>query len=202
METVEGKEVALGVVLYENAVNEEDCSEIIKKAQEDFSWKKAEISSKKSGKTWQQSVPNNDPPWEVREKERDTDNIFLAPLFRNDIFWFSLSQLIWTYADKYAEANNITFSNVEVPQLLRYKKNEGVYLNHIDTSPEQPRIFSCLIYLNDVELGGETYFDRIDLSIKPKRGTLALFPADYLHSHEAKTPKSGEKFVIATWFNP
>jgi hypothetical protein len=38
--------------------------------------------------------------------------------------------------------------------------------------------------------------------VKPKAGRLLMFPANYAYEHEALPPKSGEKFVVVTWFTP
>ena len=98
--------------------------------------------------------------------------------------------------------NDAPFSNMEYLQLLHYSTGEGFYKPHADSGPGAQRIFSALLYLNDVEEGGETYFEKFDVKIKPKAGRLALFPSNYVYGHEARPPKSNDKFVIVTWFNP
>ena len=68
------------------------------------------------------------------------------------------------------------------------------------------RTWTFMVYLNDVEQGGETIFKHLDLKIKPKRGTAIFwnnllpigFP-NYKTIHEAKTPISGNKYVITKW---
>ena len=91
---------------------------------------------------------------------------------------------------------------MESVQLLHYKEGTGFYKSHWDAGPGMHRVFSALLYLNDVEDGGETYFTKFNKSIEPKAGRLALFPANYVFEHEARTPTKGSKFVAVTWFNP
>ena len=56
-----------------------------------------------------------------------------------------------------------------------------------------------LFYLNDVEEGGETEFLYQDLKVKPKTGSLIVFPPYYTHAHRGKAPESGKKYIINTW---
>jgi prolyl 4-hydroxylase len=183
---IEGNMISPCVVVYEDIIK--NCDALINKAEVDFQWSKGKVGSNENMK--------------ILEEHRNVDRIVLSPSYKNDITWFSLSQLIWQYGNAYADDHNISFSNMEDPELLRYFPNEGHYNIHVDSFPGRQRIFSCIIYLNDVESGGETHFNRINLTVKPKRGRMVIFPSDYVHSHEAKTPKSGEKFVVVTWFNP
>lgn len=69
------------------------------------------------------------------------------------------------------------------------------------------RTWTFMIYLNDVEEGGETYFKHLKLKIKPKQGTAVLWNNLYRNGfpnpktlHEALPPVSGKKYVITKWF--
>lgn len=132
--------------------------------------------------------------------ERNTQSINLDPYYSNDVFWWLVSQKIWQYGDHYAKKNSISFAHMEDPQLLYYGTGEGHYGAHVDSSKAAPRIFSCLVYLNDVEEGGETYFPNFNISVKPEKGKVVLFPANYAYVHEARVPISNQKFVLVTWF--
>jgi Rps23 Pro-64 3,4-dihydroxylase Tpa1-like proline 4-hydroxylase len=89
---------------------------------------------------------------------------------------------------------------MEKISMLEYLAGDGFYKPHYDFGPETPRSMSAVLYLNDVEEGGETYFDKLDLSIAPKAGRLILFPSNIPYSHEARNPVSGNKYVLVTWF--
>ena len=65
------------------------------------------------------------------------------------------------------------------------------------------RTWTTMLYLNDVEEGGETEFKHLKLKIKPKEGTLLAWNnLNYDGSpnlktiHEALPPKSGKKYII------
>ena len=61
------------------------------------------------------------------------------------------------------------------------------------------RAISYLIYLNDVEEGGETEF--IDgFKALPKRGHVCFFPCTWSYVHRGVSPVKGDKYIIAGWW--
>ena len=69
------------------------------------------------------------------------------------------------------------------------------------------RTWTTMLYLNDVEEGGETYFKHLNLKIKPQRGLLLAWNNLYFNGfpnfktlHEALPPKSGDKYIITKWW--
>ena len=69
------------------------------------------------------------------------------------------------------------------------------------------RTWTAMLYLNDVEDGGETYFKYLNLRIKPERGKLLfwnnLYPMgipNYKTMHEACPPVDQNKYIITKWF--
>ena len=69
------------------------------------------------------------------------------------------------------------------------------------------RTWTTMIYLNDVEEGGETYFKYLKLKVKPKKGMLLGWNnlyrnglPNYKTMHEALPPIKGNKYVITKWW--
>lgn len=120
--------------------------------------------------------------------------------FENPLEFFATAQKIYLYAQLYAQENGVAFSHMEPISMLEYLAGDGFYRPHHDFGPDIPRNMSAVLYLNDVEEGGETYFDRFDFSVTPKAGRLVLFPSNFPYSHEARHPISGNKYVLVTWF--
>jgi hypothetical protein len=56
-----------------------------------------------------------------------------------------------------------------------------------------------LIYLNDVEEGGETDFFYQEKSIKPKAGSMVIAPCGFTHTHRGNVPVSSDKYVLTSW---
>ena len=69
------------------------------------------------------------------------------------------------------------------------------------------RTWTTMLYLNDVEEGGETQFPNINVKMKPKEGTLIAWNNLHIDGtnnentlHEALPPKSGKKYVVTKWW--
>ena len=114
--------------------------------------------------------------------------------------FFDLAHIIFQATKLYADENGFRFSLMEPVTMLEYLPNQGFYDLHVDAGPSHPRVCSALLYLNDVDEGGETWFDKQGLKIKPEKGKLIVFPASYAYSHQAMPPVSGNKYVAVTWF--
>lgn len=105
--------------------------------------------------------------------------------------------------------------NIQYPILQRLRKHKSKYIKIQKTSPTQgyhawhcehdamensnDRILSWILYLNDVEEGGETEFLYQSLRFKPKTGTFILFPAHFTHTHRGNQPLSGVKYIATGW---
>lgn len=105
--------------------------------------------------------------------------------------------------------------NIQYPILQFFKKHKSKYIKIQKTCPTQGyhiwhcevdgsednnnRILSWILYLNDIEHGGETEFLYQSLRIKPKVGTLILFPAHFTHTHRGNPPLSGNKYIATGW---
>ena len=78
---------------------------------------------------------------------------------------------------------------------------EGYHVWHCeDSSPNHTtRILTYIIFLNDDFTGGETEFLHKNMRVTPKKGTLAIFPANYTHTHRGNPPLTGEKYIMTSW---
>jgi hypothetical protein len=61
------------------------------------------------------------------------------------------------------------------------------------------RVLAAVIYLNDVDYGGETNFPLHQVAVKAKAGRISLFPATFTHPHESCVPITGDKWIISTF---
>ena len=73
--------------------------------------------------------------------------------------------------------------------------------NDLSVSPlrTSTRRFGFILYLNDVDKGGETEFLYQSKTIKPEKGKIVIFPPFWTHTHRALSPVSNEKYVISSW---
>ena len=90
------------------------------------------------------------------------------------------------------------FNQVDI---IKYNKGTGIYRTHVDDDgrKEIDRIFSTVLYLNDVVDGGETQFPLQDRVVEPRRGRMVVFPSNYAFPHKACVPESNDKYVLVAW---
>jgi len=62
------------------------------------------------------------------------------------------------------------------------------------------RFLVYTIYLNDINDGGETEFYYEKKKVKPEKGKVCLFPADFSYVHRGYPPKSETKYILTGWF--
>ena len=84
-----------------------------------------------------------------------------------------------------------------------YPKGEGFFKTHVDQGDGGTisRLFGCIIYLNDVEEGGETFFPHWNIGCKCERGKILLFPCNWIFPHGSNITVSGEKYVLTAFIN-
>lgn len=93
-------------------------------------------------------------------------------------------------------------------RLQHYVKNFGHYRQHVDGSPwtgndvsmVSKRVMAGIVYLNNVEVGGETYFPIYEQSVRARAGSIAIFPAHWTHPHQGNPPISNDKWMISTFY--
>lgn len=88
---------------------------------------------------------------------------------------------------------------------IKHYLNNGSdqFAPHIDAAnlDSMKRFLAFFWYLNDVEEGGETKFLNLDLTIKPKKGTLFIFPPLWLYPHQGNPTVSGEKYLLSSYLH-
>lgn len=90
----------------------------------------------------------------------------------------------------------------EAPRIKRYEPNQGVFDWHIDAADQlsSKRVIVMFWYLNDVKEGGETLFDiGEEIAIKPKVGSVCIFPPTWNYPHKGATPISNPKYCISSY---
>ena len=117
-----------------------------------------------------------------------------------------LIEKTFEYKNKYYEfIDSRVFPQEHAFEQFRIKKyqNDGTDLfdTHVDVIDYATarRFLSFFWYLNDVEVGGETVFK--DFLIKPKQGSLLVFPPLWMFPHKAEAPVSNPKYLLHTYLH-
>jgi predicted 2-oxoglutarate/Fe(II)-dependent dioxygenase YbiX len=67
---------------------------------------------------------------------------------------------------------------------------------HVDSHDDDPlKTISVVVYLNDDYDGGDINFPEQRISVKPKAGSIVVFPSKKPYFHESKTIISGTKYM-------
>jgi len=114
-----------------------------------------------------------------------------------------------------SDLTRVPVKNFESFQVLQYKEGQKYNVHH-DSSDEDrnnlsgPRILTFFIYLSDVEEGGETFFDKLGLKVKPQKNMAILWPSvlddeprkvDWRTTHAALPVIKGEKLAANIWMH-
>jgi hypothetical protein len=117
-----------------------------------------------------------------------------------------LNNALWNscmadYTDRYSSLKQIANFGSYVVKIQRTKVGQGYHIWHFENpSPQMAnRILAWMLYLNDVEEGGETEFLYQHKRVKPKTGTMLIWPAGFTHSHRGNPPLSNTKYIITGW---
>ena len=103
----------------------------------------------------------------------------------------------------YGKYWGVGISFYEAFNFVKYE-GAGKHFNiHADHGPAYVTTVSAVAYLNDDYEGGDLYFPRFDLTIKPKQGDIVVFPSTYVYEHASLPIKSGTKYsvVVMTDYN-
>ena len=113
---------------------------------------------------------------------------------------------VYKYRDMYYNfVDSRVFPSEHAFEQFRIKRyntgGEDRFDTHVDVADYSSarRFLSFFWYLNDVENGGETEF--LNVSIKPKAGTLVVFPPLWMFPHKGNAPISGSKYLLSTYLH-
>lgn len=129
------------------------------------------------------------------------------------------SEISKTIFNKVEKFTNISSLQYEIASITHYAVGQQFklhpdYLNPRDTHDSKSilqyggnRIGTIIIYLNEVEKGGETLFPWIGQFIIPKTGKLVHFKYNYSNAelnirteHASMPVLEGEKYILTIWF--
>lgn len=106
------------------------------------------------------------------------------------------------YANDFPWLQELTLiSSICIMQSTTPLTGDGYHTWHCEKSSysNSDRVLAWILYLNDVEEGGETEFLYQGIRVKPKAGTLAVWPAGFTHVHRGNPPLDKKKYVISGW---
>jgi hypothetical protein len=106
-----------------------------------------------------------------------------------------------TYAEQYGILNQVANMTVRLAKIQKTEIGGGyhVWHNEDDTPQNMRRVATFILYLNDVDEGGETEFLYYPKRVKAKQGRFILWPAGFTHTHRGNPPISNTKYIVTGW---
>lgn len=185
---VDALEVAPFIYIYDGIID--NCEEILSLCVEQ-EWLTASLSA--SANDFERSGGPDD--------AKNIKYFEVIPTVKVDPRWFWALRSMWKHAEQYGKEKKADFSWVESLQIFHYKAGEDAHNEHYDSFGHDRRVVSGVLFLNDVDEGGEIIFPAFNVSIRPKRGRFVVFPSNFAWHHDTMPPISNDKFVVATWFS-
>ena len=179
--------------IYDNYITKQECDKAIKLFENET----------KFNRTLNRSVFEK-----AKVTEKKDLQMFAGP-HNIDVWWEDLKGIKVNYemalqhyldhtgaGDHYGNLAYTTF------KIQKTRPTEGYHTWHIEHMAgihNASRTLVFTIYLNDVEDGGETYFDHFNIKIKPTIGKTLIWPAEWTHAHRGEVLNKGKKFIITGW---
>jgi hypothetical protein len=137
---------------------------------------------------------------------RNVDVIELSQrsvLARNPAVRSRLEQALFAAALKAVRRYESLFPSCRIVEgqpfeLLRYQTG-GYYRRHTDSFRRVPRSLSCSFALNDDFSGGAWAFFGGDYQLQPPKGSIILFPSNFMFPHEILEVTGGTRYAVVTW---
>lgn len=104
------------------------------------------------------------------------------------------------YTKKYPYLSNFNYVS-SLTLLQKTNPMEGYHIFHGENLNwnASTRTMAWMVYLNDVEDGGETEFLYQSIKVKPEKGKVVIWPGSYTHLHRGNPPGS-PKYIATGWY--
>lgn len=176
---------------YENVLRQEDCKNIIELFEEDLSNK---IDNNGDTQFSRDKMERYD--YQKFYPSSDKSNKIVSVI--NDV----LDKCVALYAEEFWIVKQLKATSLEI-KLQKTPPRGGYHVWHCEQGnfKSASRVLVWTIYLNDIPDGeGETEFLWQGLRVKPKAGTVCIFPASFTHTHRGNPVYSCDKYIATGWY--
>jgi predicted 2-oxoglutarate/Fe(II)-dependent dioxygenase YbiX len=178
------------IAIFENLIPNELCDRILEEFRSSNEWMPTQVG--------QGEVHNN-------IRNADTINLSTAEtISKNFNTRKTIDENIFEIAGNAIMKYNEKFHHARIEEdtgyeLLRYREGQ-FYIEHTDSFKARPRAVSCSIALNDDYEGGEFAFFNRKIKHKLKKGSIIMFPSNFMFPHEIMEVTKGTRYSVITWF--
>jgi hypothetical protein len=105
------------------------------------------------------------------------------------------------YINKFNLFNSVAKHSIFEIKIQKTKPSEGYHAwhNEINCRSDNSRLFTFILYLNDVLEGGETEFLYQKCRINALKNRFVLWPAGLTHKHRGNPPLKNDKYILTGW---
>ena len=178
------------VVVLNKFVPDELCDRIIKEYHNDEDWSSAQTGSGLSENIRNCSVLN------ISERGTIDANLDVRQQIDEELYEW-VAKVLQEYELRFPHLL-LEIKEDSGYELLRYKEGQ-YYTEHTDHFKEQPRTLSVSINLNDDYDGGEFAFFNREIIAKNPKGSVIVFPSNFMYPHEVMPVTKGTRYSIITW---
>jgi len=176
--------------VYDDVISQDQCKEIIERMEQ--------FQNNGYGET----RPN---PEHIRSDKALFDHIdpFLSEKNRDAVMSALWQKGYDSYANQYSILNDCDKHSIQDIKGQITNSGQGYHIWHSEVmGTHLHRLLVYILYLNDIDEGGETEFLYYKKRIEPKAGRLLIFPAYFTHAHRGNTNLSDEnKYILTGWYN-
>lgn len=106
------------------------------------------------------------------------------------------------YIEKYTMLKQSEQHSPKGMSVQRTRPHQGYHAWHAEASDQSSstRVVNYMLYLNDVDEGGETEFLYQGKKIAPEQGKVVIFPCGFTFPHRGNPIYKGEKYIITGWY--
>jgi len=192
-----------GIAVYDDVLDKEVCADLIKLVER-HSIRLKELDILFSGKTVGGVTPSMKNSLDMHISPDMGDEMYaLGDGWHEHDIHKDLVKCVNHYVNQYPGLSGHCWPLQDTGyQFQKYEVGHGKYDEHIDGGPfgtNFDRMLAIIIYLNDVNEGGETTFTRQGVSIKPVAGRVLVFPCHWLYPHRGEIPFDMDKYIITTF---
>ncbi len=188
--TVYKKNIEDYIVEFDNILTSEECDLILTEYRNCSSWGPTYVGG-----------------GVVDRKIRNVDTILMSDpniIAQNPEVRKKIDEIIFKGAALAIQKYNELFPEARIEEdsgyeLLRYEPGQ-FYTQHTDSFKARPRAVSCSFALNDnFEGGGFAFFDK-EFVYRLRKGSVLMFPSNFMYPHEVIPVTEGVRYSIITWF--
>jgi hypothetical protein len=138
--------------------------------------------------------------WQLGDKIVGYDEYPVSFSFSVNENFLLLAKKIFDCATDYATKNLTTVDGFDSCVIRKYTPSPGFLELESSDVDNVSRKLTAVLFLNDLEQGGQLTFNNFEISVAPEAGSAVVFPASFAYSFKINKPKDSDNMVVVSHF--